>query len=50
MRSGTLPHPLVAGFGEACALALREMVHNLLLELTLALALALTPSLALALP
>jgi len=25
MRSGTLPHPLVAGFGEACALALREM-------------------------
>ena len=27
MRSGTLPHPLVAGFGEACALALREMVR-----------------------
>ena len=25
LRSGTLPHPLVAGFGAACELAMREM-------------------------
>ena len=28
MRSGTLPHPLVAGFGEACAVAQREMTRD----------------------
>jgi len=28
-RSGTLPHPLLAGFGEACAIAGREMERDL---------------------
>ena len=28
MRSGTLPHPLVAGFGAACAVAEREMERD----------------------
>ena len=29
MRSGTLPHPLVAGFGAACEVARREMERDL---------------------
>jgi len=29
MRSGTLPHPLVAGFGAACEIAQREMDNDL---------------------
>merc|ERR1719327_706467 len=28
LRSGTLPHPLVAGFGAACDLASREMERD----------------------
>jgi cysteine sulfinate desulfinase/cysteine desulfurase-like protein len=28
LRSGTLPHPIIAGFGAACELAGQELAHD----------------------
>lgn len=28
LRSGTLPHPLIVGFGAACRIAAEEMEHD----------------------